>query len=261
MLKREHNVAPKSDDGNVPNADSFWLRCAIAFLWLATGLGVLDPAYREIGIDYLDRLGLPSWPMYATCVVEVALGLRVALGKPETWITVLQVLMIVCFTAILACLDPRLLVHPFGILAKNVPLLAVIGTCWLVRREGWTTRAQWLLRGGMSAIWIIEGVFPKIFFQELAEWRVVSQSGWIPGDFHTFLYFSGTIEVAAGMLALALRGRLLRCVLMCQIAALLAFTVILGWMDPQLWVHPFGPLTKNVPILAGTWIVLRRSAG
>jgi hypothetical protein len=35
--------------------------------------------------------------------------------------------------------------------------------------------------------------------------------------------------------------------------------VLVALHEPMLWVHPFGPLTKNVPILAGTWLVLRRS--
>src|SRR5690349_18829885 len=101
------------------------------FVWLVTGLGVLHPYYREVGNAYLARLGLPDGLMYATCAGEVLLGLRVALGRATTAVTALQVVVIAGFTAILAILDPPLLVHPDGVLTKNLPLLATIGTAWL----------------------------------------------------------------------------------------------------------------------------------
>ncbi|MEW5743473.1 MAG: DoxX-like family protein [Myxococcota bacterium] len=43
-----------------------------------------------------------------------------------------------------------------------------------------------------------------------------------------------------------------------QVAALVVLPVLVGWQDPTLFVHPFGPLTKNLPVIAGTVGVLRR---
>src|SRR5437867_3574403 len=99
-----------------------------AFVWLTTGLAVLHPYYREVGHQYLDRLGLPDGLMFATCAAEVLLGLRVALGRATTAVTAVQAALVAGFTAILAVLDPALLVHPDGVLTKNLPLLATIGT-------------------------------------------------------------------------------------------------------------------------------------
>ena len=78
--------------------DVRWLRWSVAFLWLATGLGVFHQHYREVGHDYLERLHLADEIMYATCVAEIALALRVAFGRPATWITVLQIALIIGFT-------------------------------------------------------------------------------------------------------------------------------------------------------------------
>src|SRR5262249_55493786 len=55
---------------DVPPPEARWLSWGVAFVWLATGLLVLHPRYREIGHDYLSRLGLPDWLMYATCAGE-----------------------------------------------------------------------------------------------------------------------------------------------------------------------------------------------
>jgi hypothetical protein len=218
-------------------------------------LGVLHPFYREIGNNYLDRLGLPSGLMYGTCVLEILLGVRVALGPVSTWITVCQVALIASFTIILGFLEPWLLADPFGRLAKNLPLLAIVGTAWLLEREGWSLRTHWLLRGGMSVIWITEGLFPKILFPQQIEREVVANSRLVPGDPAVFLLNLGVCEVAAGVLTLLLRGRAFRWLLLGQLVALVVLPVVVALQDERLWVHPFGPLTKNVPILVGTWVL------
>src|SRR5262245_27549085 len=132
------------DDAHRVPAEVRWLCASVAFVWLATGLLVLHPEYRRIGSEHLAPLGLPDWVMVATCAGEILLGLRVALGRPSTWITALQFALVLGFSAILAVAAPLLLVSPFGELTKNLPLLAVLGTAWLVHREGWTPRAIWL---------------------------------------------------------------------------------------------------------------------
>jgi uncharacterized membrane protein YphA (DoxX/SURF4 family) len=242
----------------MPNADSRLLRCSVAFVWLFTGLAVVFPYYRDEGHKYLDRLGLPDWLMYLTCAAEVLLGLRVALGPASTWVTLVQVVLVLGFTTILACLDPLLLAHPFGILTKNIPLLSAVGTAWLLEREGWTSRARWLLRVGMAIIWITEGIFPKLFFQQSVERQLVEASGLVPADPAGFLIGLGTLETCSGLLALLLRGRLLRWLLACQLFGLVVLPVLASLPDLRVWVHPFGPLTKNVPIIAGTYLVMLR---
>ena len=54
-----------------PVSDEKALRAAVAFVWLATGLAVLHPSYRDLGRHYLAPLGLPDAVMYAACAAEV----------------------------------------------------------------------------------------------------------------------------------------------------------------------------------------------
>jgi hypothetical protein len=237
--------------------DTRLLRWSVACVWLLTGVMVLHPAYRAVGHAYLAHLGLPDWVMVATCVFEVALGLRVALGPASTGVTALQVAMVVTFTAILGCLDPWLLVNPFGVLTKNLPLLAVLGTAWLVERRGWDRTAAWLLRFGIASIWLTEGLFPKILFQQHAELDMVARCGrLVPLPGPTFLVILGIAEAVSGVLVLVLRGRPLRCLLGLQLLALVVLPLLAGGFDPSLWVHPFMPLVKNVPIIAGTLVLI-----
>ncbi|HMR09075.1 MAG TPA: DoxX-like family protein [Polyangiaceae bacterium] len=239
-------------------AESFWLRAGVAVVWLATGLLVLHPTYRSIGGGYLDQLGLPVWLMPATCLFEVGLGLWVLSRRAGNVITLLQLSMVLTFTVILVVWDARLLVNPFGMLTKNVPILAAVATAWLVEREGWSRRALWLLRSGMAFIWLSEGLLPKVFFQQGEELRIVEGVGLSFGAPGTVLALIGVLQAASGVLALTLSGRWLRVVLAAQIAALVVLPLVVSWHVPWLWFHPFGPFTKNVPIIFGTGVVLWR---
>jgi hypothetical protein len=239
-------------------SDARLLRWSVAFVWLATGMLVVVPEYRTVGAYYLGRLGLPVWLMYATCAVEIVLGLRVALGRSATWLVVLQAGMILTFSALLISIEPMLLVSPFGFLTKNVPLLAMIGTAWLLEREGWTWRARWLLRAGLGAVWITEGLLPKVFYQQPMELLVVAESGLVPGDPGDFLFWLGLAEATCGLAIFVLDGWPLRILFACQLVALLALPFLVSLHHPELWAHPFGGLTKNMAILAGTWVLLRR---
>lgn len=231
---------------------------AVAFVWLATAVLVLHPHYRAVGEGYLDRLGLPHALMWATCAAELVLGVVVALVRP-TWLSfAAQAGPIVVFTVILALLEPLLLAHPYGVLSKNLPLVGALGSATLLAREGMSPRAWWLLRVAMALPWITEGLLPKILFVQEAELEVVRASGLVPMDATAFLHLLGAAQIASGIAALALRGRPLVVLLWLQVASLVALPVLVSVHDPLLWVHPFLPLLKNVPILVGTVVVARR---
>jgi len=40
-----------------------------------------------------------------------------------------------------------------------------------------------------------------------------------------------------------------------QIAVVLAYTAIISVRLPQLWLEPFGPVLKNLPVLAALWLL------
>lgn len=238
--------------------DLQWLSWGASSIWLTTGLGVLHPYYQRVGEGYLDRLHLPHALMWGACALELLLALAVAVLRPTPMLVGLQVAMIATFTGVLAVVEPALLVHPFGVLSKNYPLVAMLVTSSLVARQGWTPTATWLLRGGMALVWVTEGLFPKVFFQQPLELAVVANSGLSPFEPSRFLWLLGLAQAASGVAALLLRGTLLRALLVAQTAALVVLPLLVSWQLPELWVHPFGPMTKNLPIIVGTLVVLRR---
>lgn len=240
------------------HADARWLLASVAFVWISTAVLVATPYYREVGGAYLDRLGLPHWLMFGTCTFELALGLRVALWPPTRALLALQVAMIATFTAILAVDELLLLAHPYGVLTKNLPLVGALGVATYAWRDGMNGPAVGALRVAMALPWLTEGLFPKLLFQQASELEVVRASGLVPMDPAVFLALLGVAQIVSGVAALALRGALRRALLIAQAAALLVLPVLVAWHEPNLWLHPFAPLLKNVPILVGTLVLARR---
>jgi CBS-domain-containing membrane protein len=44
------------------------------------------------------------------------------------------------------------------------------------------------------------------------------------------------------------------------IAMTLTMTAVATWVDASLWLHPLGPLSKNLPILSLLWILKKKDA-
>lgn len=241
-------------------SDRIALRLAVAFVWLFTGLAVLHPYYREVGAYYLvERLGLPELLMYVTCVLEVLLGAAILFLRPRPWLTFLQIAAILVFTVLLAVDHPRLLVHPFGILSKNVCLIALIGCQLDFERRGWTPASIWLLRAGMAFIWIWEGFMACVLFQDQTLLDILTKTGLPLGNPPRALWLAGHAQAAGGIAALILRGRALQLLLAAQVFGLLVITAVVTWYDAPLWFHPFGPVTKNIPIVIGTALAIRHA--
>ena len=112
------------------------------------------------------------------------------------------------------------------------------------------TRARLALRFGLGFIWVYEGLVPKLLvpIQQL-ERDIVAASGLIPNDFRDpFLHLLGVLEIVLGVLVLAGVWQRQLCVV--QFAVIGAFTIVIPFTTPlAILAHPFGLLTKNVPIL------------
>lgn len=234
------------------------LRWSVGLVWLATALLCAHPTYRAIGASYLARLHLSAAWMYAACVGEALLALVILTRPLAASLVALQVAAVAAFTTILAALEPMLLVNPFGVLSKNLPLaLVVLASGRLARGADLQRRVLPLLRAAAALPWFTEGLFPKLLFQQTVELAMVPAIGITSVRPGLLVGAMGVLQVLSGVLVLALRGRPRRALRYCQAAALVGLPLVVGLLEPTLWVHPFGPFTKNLPILAATWVVVR----
>jgi hypothetical protein len=233
----------------------------VAAVWAITAATVFSETDCRIGAESLTRLGLPVWPMPATCALEAVLaGVLLVTGRRRALVP-FQVAMVASFTVILGAAEPRLLVGPFGFPSENVPLCAAAVLDWRLHRDGWTPGNERLLAWAMAIAWFTEGLFPKMLFQQTVEPQMADRltGGAVPAA--ALIGALGLVQVVSFGAALALRGRALRVVLGLEVHARVGLPVFAGTLEPWPWVHPFGPSSKNLPLLAGTWLRWTRCFG
>jgi uncharacterized protein YbjT (DUF2867 family) len=120
-----------------------------------------------------------------------------------------------------------------------------------LRRTAWLQWMLPLLRWSVAAVWIWTfvvsiGLYPRD--QSLALLARVGAHGalaeWLLNGAALFDLALGVGTVA---LSAAWRARLLWPL---QLALMAFYTAAITWAMPEFWLHPFGPLSKNVPMAA-----------
>ena len=119
---------------------------------------------------------------------------------------------------------------------------------WAAGTTAWSP----VLRIAIAFMWIAAAVVSTGFFPREASDALLARAG-ISGPFATFaLYGASALDLALGVATLVVRRRLLWTL---QIALVVAYTVIITIFLPDQWLHPFGPVVKNIPILAAMMLM------
>ncbi|MFA7668740.1 MAG: SDR family oxidoreductase [Burkholderiaceae bacterium] len=117
-------------------------------------------------------------------------------------------------------------------------------------------RLRWLapiLRVSVALVWLIAGGV-GLGLSPVADSLAMLQSVGLPANLApAALYIGAGLHLALGLLTLLpWRGRWLW---LLQAALLLAYTLALTVNVPELWLHPFGSLAKNLTLLAMIWLL------
>lgn len=62
------------------------------------------------------------------------------------------------------------------------------------------------------------------------------------------LYLAAAIDIGFGVATLALPRR--QWLYRAQLALITVYTLVISVRLPEYWLHPFGPVLKNIPIIA-----------
>jgi hypothetical protein len=67
---------------------------------------------------------------------------------------------------------------------------------------------------------------------------------------HWALYGAAMLDLALGVLTLGLPARMRSVLWAAQLALIAGYTLLITFFLPEYWLHPYGPITKNLPIMA-----------
>ncbi|SNS79580.1 Nucleoside-diphosphate-sugar epimerase [Noviherbaspirillum humi] len=121
-------------------------------------------------------------------------------------------------------------------------------------------RLDWLLpivRLTVALVWIVTGIVSLGLYPVQESYALLARVGVTGVLAPVMLYGAALLDLGFGIATLFLRGRLLRRLMwLGQIAVIAFYTLIISWRLPEFWLHPYGPLLKNLPMLAAIWLLM-----
>jgi uncharacterized protein YbjT (DUF2867 family) len=114
-------------------------------------------------------------------------------------------------------------------------------------------RLDWLLpvlRASLAIVWICSGVVSLGLYPVEDSLAMLARVGLA----HTsILYAAALLDIAIGVAIFALRRR--KWLWRLQLALIAGYSTVVAVWLPELWLHPFGPLLKNLPMLAAILVL------
>ncbi|WP_407665209.1 DoxX-like family protein [Microbulbifer elongatus] len=103
-----------------------------------------------------------------------------------------------------------------------------------------------IARLSLSFLWLATAITSPFFAKDIG-YEVLAHGG-IRGSLASVCIWAGSaLDLVIGIWLLA-GWQLQRCYLF-QFGVIITYTALLTIIKPDFWLHPFGPLTKNIPIL------------
>ncbi len=110
-----------------------------------------------------------------------------------------------------------------------------------------------LAKISLAFLWIFTGL-TSLFFSPRLGFNLLENVN-ITGINATLLVYSGAfLDITLGIWVLS-SWKIKTCYTI-QFFTIITYTILLSIIDASFWLHPFGPLTKNLPILVLILMVL-----
>jgi len=113
-----------------------------------------------------------------------------------------------------------------------------------------------VLRVSIAAVWIVTGIVSLGLYPVEDSYALLRRAG-VEGALAPWaLYGAALLDLALGIATLTLgRGQGRRWLWFGQIALIFGYTAIITLRLPEYWLHPYGPVLKNLPMLALLWLL------
>jgi uncharacterized protein YbjT (DUF2867 family) len=124
------------------------------------------------------------------------------------------------------------------------------------RAERARAKLDWLLpilRISIALVWIVTAIVSAFVYPVADSHELLARTG-IPQALRPLmLYGASAFDLLLGLGILGLKRR--RRLWLAQLGLIGFYTVAIAWKLPEFLVHPYGPLTKNLPMLAAIWLL------
>jgi uncharacterized protein YbjT (DUF2867 family) len=123
------------------------------------------------------------------------------------------------------------------------------------RREAQLDWLMPMLRLSIAIVWIWTAIVSAGPYPVAESYSLLARTGVPPSLAPLMLYGASALDFAFGVATLAWPRRTRRWLWLAQIALIAFYSVVIAWRLPEFLLHPYGPLSKNLPMLAALWML------
>jgi len=105
----------------------------------------------------------------------------------------------------------------------------------------------------LAFLWIFTGL-TSVFFSPEIGYEILANADITGSLADIAIYAGGILDIVLGLWLITSFKTKLCCIT--QITVITVYTVLLTFIDPSFWLHPFGPITKNIPIIVLISLIL-----
>ncbi len=98
----------------------------------------------------------------------------------------------------------------------------------------------------LAFLWFFTGLTSICFSPEIG-YEILASANITGSMADISVYAGGALDIVLGLWLLTSVKTKLCCIV--QVAVIVLYTIILTVVDASFWLHPFGPITKNIPII------------
>lgn len=120
-----------------------------------------------------------------------------------------------------------------------------------------TAALSWLLpllRGSLAVLWIVTALLSFGLYPVADSYLLLARVGIPSPAMPLVLHGAALLDLLLGLGILLLRRR--RWLWLVQIGLVLTYSALITWYLPEFWLHPFGPVLKNLLLLAALVLLL-----
>ncbi len=116
----------------------------------------------------------------------------------------------------------------------------------------------WLgaVKASLALVWILTGVLSLGLYPKDQSLQLLADFGLQGLLAQLALYAGAVIDIALGLALVSTSPRWQSKVLGAQLAVMLGYTALITLRIPEWWLHPFGPVLKNLPMLVATGMLM-----
>jgi hypothetical protein len=98
----------------------------------------------------------------------------------------------------------------------------------------------------LALLWIWTGLTSIVFSPEIG-YKILAGASITGLVAEVAIYAGGILDILLGLWLLTAFKTKLCCIT--QVSMIIVYTALLTFIDSSFWLHPFGPITKNIPII------------